>query len=129
MDNFMPWLIRPQAEEIKRLLLEQFRDKLNMARVYLAIDGLKAVKEIGEGLGILQPNVSRDIRTLRDDLGLIELASVSSTTIYRKTKIDRILRLSSAVEKLVSGATEKKEENPAEEKADNVKPDSDQSTI
>jgi hypothetical protein len=65
MDSFMPWLIRPQAQQIRDSLLAWFKKQSSAARVYLEIDGDRTVTAIGQRLGMKQPNVSRDRETPR----------------------------------------------------------------
>ena len=60
--------------------------------MFLEIDGEKTVDGIAKKLGMKQPNVSREIAKLID-MGLVEQKSVGSTTIYQKTKIDKIIGL------------------------------------
>jgi len=105
MDNFMPWLVRPQATQIRDSLLTWFSKQGSAAKVYLEIDGEKTVTAIGQKLNMKQPNVSREIAKLRDDLGLIELKTIGNSTVYKKTKIDRVLGLSKALERTMASAS------------------------
>jgi DNA-binding transcriptional ArsR family regulator len=99
MDNFMPWMIRPQAQEIRQLMLEYLRRRTATARVYLQVNGKRTVSEIGTRLKMKQPNVSREIAILFNEMGLVEPIDGENGTIYRKTKIDKIIGLSRALEK------------------------------
>jgi hypothetical protein len=99
MDNFMPWMIRPQAQEIRTLMLEYLEKRTSTARVYLQVDGKKTITEIGKRLNMKQPNVSREIAILFNEMGLVEPIDGENGTIYRKTKIDRMIGLSRALER------------------------------
>lgn len=107
MDNFMPWIIKPQAKQILEQMTEYFSKQVSAAKVYLEIDGEKTVSTIGESLNMKQPNVSREVAKLRD-LGLIEPKSVGSSTVYQKTKIDKVIGLSKSLEKMIQEINEKK---------------------
>ncbi len=100
MDSFMPWLIRPQSKEIREDMMVFFKRQTVAANVFLEIDGNKTVSDIAKQLVMKQSNVSREIAKLTA-MGIIELKSVSTTTIYQKTKIDKIIRLSEALSKLL----------------------------
>jgi hypothetical protein len=119
MDSFMPWLIRPQAEQIRESLLAWFKKQSSAARVYLEIDGDRTVTAIGQKLGMKQPNVSREIAKLRDDVGLIEQKTVGNTTVYRKTKIDRVLGLTKELERQYSDEVKPQEKSDDKEQAAN----------
>ena len=111
MDNFMPWLVRPQAKEIREDMISFFEKQVAAAKVFLETDGEKTVSAIAQQLEMKPPNVSREVAKLRD-MGLIEPKSVSSTTIYQKTRIDKIIGLSKALQKLVGDKNnDKKERN------------------
>ena len=91
MDGQMNWLIKSQSEGLKGLFFKYFEDHTNAARVYLAIDGKRRVKEISEYIDILQPNVSAEISELIN-MGLVDQIKRG---LYRKNKIDWILKISS----------------------------------
>ena len=92
MDNFMFWLIRPQAKEIRKEILLSLQKKGAVIKVFLEIDGEKTVSNIAKELRMKPTNVSREITKLTN-MGLVEQESVGSTTIYQKTKIDKIIGL------------------------------------
>src|SRR2546428_10071050 len=101
MDNLMPWMIRPQAKEIRTLMLDFFKNRVSTARVYLEIDGQRSVNDMVNHLKMKQPNVSREI-TILSEMALIEPKSIGNTRIYKKAKIDKIIGLSKALEKMLS---------------------------
>ncbi len=90
IDAQMAWTIRAQAEDLKRLLLNYFSKRKRAAKVFLAVDGKRSSGEISEYLKIKGPNVSKELAEL-EARGLVE---VRSWGIYRKSKIDGIIRLS-----------------------------------
>lgn len=98
MDNFMPWLIRPQAKEIREEIVLSLQKQGAVTKVFLEIDGEKTVSDIAKELGMKPPNVSREVTKLTN-MGLVEQKSVGSTTIYQKTKIDKIIGLTKALQK------------------------------
>lgn len=77
-------------DEIKKIFKGTRR-----AQVYLATDGERTSSEISELLGIFPPhNVSREFRILRDE-GLVRIIQkVGNNTIWGKTHIESILRVS-----------------------------------
>lgn len=95
MDAQMGWLIRSEGEELKQLLLEFFSSRRRAAKVYLAVDGKRSSGKIAEYLGLQVQNVSKEINEL-EIKGLIELKKWG---VYKKSKIDNILRLSSELRK------------------------------
>jgi hypothetical protein len=102
MDNFMPWLVRPQAKQIRELMLEYFMKHKAAARVYLAIDGDRNVNQIADDLKMKGPNVSREITILSEEMGLIERKVFERGIIYQRTKIDKVIGLSRALSKRLS---------------------------
>lgn len=100
MDNFMPWMIRPQAKEIRALMLDFFKSKTSTAKVYMEIDGEKSVTAISKQLKMKLPNVSREI-TILNEMALIEPKSIGNSKVYKKTKIDKVIGLSKALEKIL----------------------------
>lgn len=95
IDAQMTWIIRSEAKELRKLLLEYFSKRRRAAKVYLAVDGKKSSGQISEYLNILVQNVSKELREL-ESRGLIELKKWG---VYKKSKIDKILRLSSELRK------------------------------
>ena len=111
MDNFMPWLVRHQAADIKKELIDFFNKRKRAAKVYLAVDGKRAISDISQFTGIAQPNVSAEIKSLIEN-GLIEAIVSGKNTICRKNKIDTVLGLSKYLESIFKqNNIEVKEEN------------------
>lgn len=95
MDAQMGWIIRSEQNELRKLLLDYFSKRRRAAKVYLAVDGQRTSGKIAEYLGLHAQAVSNEISEL-EDRGLIELKKWG---IYKKSKIDNILRLSSELRK------------------------------
>lgn len=101
-------LIRAERERIEASLLPYFEADSALARIYLNVDGIRGQKEIAAALaaegvrGTSEASVSRKLDTLRD-LDLVELVDRNKVgKVYRKTSLDRILRLSKKIEKSLS---------------------------
>ena len=107
MDNFMPWLIRPQAKKIREEIILFFKRRNTATKVFLEIDGEKTVSDIATKLRMKRPNVSREITKLVD-MGLVELKSIGFATIYQKTKIDKIIGLTKDLHKLLDDGEDDK---------------------
>ena len=95
MDAQMGWIIRSQEHELKKLLLNYFSRRRRAAKVYLAVNSERASGDIATYLNIHVQNVSIELRAL-EERGLIELKKWG---IYKKSKVDTILRLSSELRK------------------------------
>ena len=95
IDAQMAWVIRRDAPELAKLLVKYFSKKRRAAKVYLAVDGKRTSGQIAEYLQILVQNVSKELSEL-ESRGLVELKKWG---IYKKSKIDGILRLSSLLRK------------------------------
>lgn len=101
LDAQMTWVIRSEAKELEPLLLSFFKKRKNAAKVYLGVNGIRTSGEIAAYLSnvylkdILVQAVSRELNEL-ENRGLIELKTWS---VYKKSKIDSILRLSLALRK------------------------------
>ena len=105
IDNFMPWLVRPNSTQLREELLKFFQKKKRAAKVYLCVDGVRNVSQIAEVTSIAQPNVSKEISELVNK-GLIESIINGGNTIYKKNKIDKVLGLSNELSKLINIAPE-----------------------
>jgi len=95
IDAQMGWIIRAEAEELRKLLIQYFSKRRRAAKVYLAVDGERTSGDIAEYLTLRVQNVSNELNEL-ENRGLIELKKWG---IYKKSKIDYILRLSSELRK------------------------------
>lgn len=98
-------LVRAHSDEILTTLWEYIDGDPLLGDVYLLIDGkrtqqglIDALKE--KGITISQPTISRKLTTLMKEMSLIEVVDrTSEGASYRKTDLDKILHLTSKVER------------------------------
>ncbi len=95
IDAQMTWVIRSEAKELEKLLMKYLSKRRRAAKVYLAVDGKRSSGQIADYLGIHVQNVSIELAEL-ESRGLVELKKWG---IYKKSKIDSILRLSTKLRK------------------------------
>ena len=102
-------LVRAEAERILADILPRFREDLVLAHVYLLVDGIRGQRQITAAMtdaglkGSSEATVSRKLEALRE-LDLVELVDrTAAGKIYAKSQIDRLLRLSRHVERIVRG--------------------------
>jgi DNA-binding transcriptional ArsR family regulator len=100
IDSNMELLTRAHGKEILNDIMGFFgnvpgkKKKTNLARVYLAVDGVKTVGAIATALKMKVPNVSTEISKLKE-MSLIEVKDVvKEGIIYKKRKVDTLLRIS-----------------------------------
>jgi DNA-binding transcriptional ArsR family regulator len=94
IDDTNAFALRAEAEKHTITVKKIFRRGKRMAQVYLAADGTRGVAEIADHLGMKQPNVSRVLRTLKEE-GLLQLIDVPGRQdFYAKKAIDKTLRIS-----------------------------------
>lgn len=103
MDAQMTWIIRSNTntEELKKLLLKFLMKRKRAAKVYLAVNGKRKSGEIAEYMELHVQAVSNELKEL-ENRGLIEL---KTWAVYKKSKIDTIIRLSVALRKADSELT------------------------
>jgi hypothetical protein len=98
-------LVRAHADEILATVWEYIDNDEVLAEIYLAVDATLTQKQIVEvlnrkGIEINQSNVSRKLKKLMNDLGLVEVSDRdASGAILRKSDLDRILHLTPKVER------------------------------
>lgn len=107
MDNLMPWIIKPHAKEIRDQMIKYLEKQVSVVRVFLEVDGVKTVSDIKQKLNMQMSNVSRELGKLRE-MGIIEPKSVGNSTVYQKTKIDKVIGLSKELEKMIQEIDTKK---------------------
>lgn len=85
-----------RAEESKHMetVKKIFKRGKRRAQIYLAADGTRGVVEIAKHLKMKQPNVSPDLKILKEE-GLLEIVdSTGRRDIWARKPIDRTLRIS-----------------------------------
>jgi len=100
IDSNIELITRAHGKEILREIMEFFgnvpgkKKAINRARIFLAIDGKRSVGKIADDLKLKLPNVSTEMTKLKD-MGLIEVKEVTKEGIvYKKRKVDTLLRIS-----------------------------------
>jgi predicted transcriptional regulator len=94
IDETNAFALRAEADKHTETVKKIFKHGKRRAQIYLAADGTRGVVEIAQHLGMKTPNVSPDLRILKDE-GLLELVGNSGNRdIWAKKSIDRTLRIS-----------------------------------
>lgn len=94
IDDTNAFALRADAGKHTETLKKIFRHGKRRAQVYLAADGTRGVVEIAKHLGMKTPNVSPQLRILKED-GLLQLVDIPGRQdFYAKKAIDRTLRIS-----------------------------------
>jgi hypothetical protein len=94
IDETNAFALRADAEKHEETVRKIFGKSKRRAQVYLAADGTRGVVEIGQHLGIKTPNVSPDLRILKEE-GLLEIVDASGRQdFWAKKTIDKTLRIS-----------------------------------
>jgi DNA-binding transcriptional ArsR family regulator len=94
IDETNAFALRAEADKHMETVEKIFKRGLRRAQIYLAADGTRGVAEIAEHLGMKQPNVSPDVKILREE-GLLALVGTSGRRdIWAKKSIDHTLRIS-----------------------------------
>ena len=94
IDETNAFALRAEADKHKETVKKIFRHGKRRAQVYLAADGVRGVVEIGRHVGMKTPNVSPQLRILKEE-GLLELVDAPGRRdIWAKKAIDRTLRIS-----------------------------------
>ncbi len=94
IDETNAFALRAEAEKHQETVRKIFGKSKRRAQVYLAADGTRGVVEIAQHLGMKQPNVSPDLRILKEE-GLLEIVDASGRRdFWAKKTIDKTLRIS-----------------------------------
>jgi DNA-binding transcriptional ArsR family regulator len=94
IDETNAFALRADANKHQATVQKIFKRGKRRAQVYLAADGIRGVIEIADHLNMKQPNVSPELRILKEE-GLLELVDTSGRRdIWAKKAIDRTLRIS-----------------------------------
>jgi len=94
IDETNAFALRAEAEEHQKTVQKIFKKGKRRAQVYLAADGSRGVVEIAKHLGMKTPNVSPQLRFLKEE-GLLELVDAPGRQdFWAKKSIDRTLRIS-----------------------------------
>jgi predicted ArsR family transcriptional regulator len=94
IDETNAFALRANAQEHQKTVHEIFKRGKRRAQVYLAADGTRGVVEIAKHLGMQTPNVSPQLKFLKDE-GLLELIDAPGRQdFWAKKAIDKTLRIS-----------------------------------
>lgn len=94
IDETNAFALRAEAEKHQETVKKIFKKGKRRAQIYLAADGTRGVAEIAMHLGMKQPNVSADLRILKEE-GLLELVDAfGRQEFWAKKAIDKTLRIS-----------------------------------
>ena len=94
IDETNAFALRAEAEKHQETVRKIFGKSKRRAQVYLAADGTRGVVEVAQHLGMKQPNVSPDLRILKEE-GLLEIVDASGRQdFWAKKTIDKTLRIS-----------------------------------
>jgi hypothetical protein len=93
IDETNAFALRAEAEKHQETVKKIFRKGKRRAQVYLAADGNRGVVEIARHLGMKTPNVSPQLRILKEE-GLLELIDATGRQdFWAKKTIDKTLRI------------------------------------
>lgn len=99
-------ILRAQAPQLREEMLAAMRKDRTLAAIFIAVDGKRTQGEIlklvvAQGLKAANvAGVSRRMDRLAHEFGLISLARrTGSGKVYRRTVLDKALRISRAIEK------------------------------
>lgn len=94
IDETNAFALRADEDRHKETLKKIFKRNNRRAQIYLAADGTRGVVEIAQHLRMKTPNVSPQLRVLKEQ-GLLELVDATGRRdIWAKKAIDRTLRIS-----------------------------------
>src|SRR5258708_38413087 len=94
IDDTNGFALRADAPKHTETVKKIFRRGKRRAQVYLAADGTRGVVEIAQHLGMKTPNVSPQLRILKEE-GLLQLIDAPGRQdFWAKKPIDKTLRIS-----------------------------------
>jgi DNA-binding transcriptional ArsR family regulator len=93
IDETNAFALRAEADKHQETVKNIFGNSKRRAQIYLAADGTRGVVEIAEHLGMKTPNVSPELRILKEE-GLLELIDAAGRQdFWAKKTIDKTLRI------------------------------------
>ena len=100
IDSSMELLIKANRDAILAEIIKFFGRSKRRAQVFLAVNGERTVEDITELLNMQKPNVSTELTRLKEE-GLIEIKRITSEGyyVYKKRRVDKILRISQKLRK------------------------------
>lgn len=98
-------LVRAHSDEILKAIWTYIDSDETLGEVFLLVDGKRTQQDIvtalkQKGISASQPTVSRKLTKLNIELGLVEIGDRDAAgTVYMKSALDRILHMTSKVER------------------------------
>jgi DNA-binding transcriptional ArsR family regulator len=93
LEQTTAFALRAEKEKHSASVKEIFKTGKRRVQIYLAVDGIRSVKEIAAHLKMKQPNVSRELKILAEE-GLLKIVDTSGgRDTWAKNPIDRTLRI------------------------------------
>lgn len=99
MDRTLERLLRVSGKAMLEEYVEQLKSDPILAKVYLAVDGIKTQQQIAKAISHAESTVTYRVRTLLE-LDLIELISQKDEgKVYQHTKMEKLFKISSRLAK------------------------------
>lgn len=93
LDQTTNFALRSEEEKHQETIDKIFGKSKIRAQIYICVDGINKLKDIGEHLHIKSPNIYPEITILKEE-GLIFPSSSDSGVIYSKTALENSFRIS-----------------------------------
>lgn len=94
LEQTTAFALRAEASKHSESVRAIFKKSKRRAQVYLAANGVRSVQQIAKYLGMKGPNVSPELKLLKEE-GLIKIVDTSGGyDIWAKNPIDHTLRIS-----------------------------------
>ena len=93
LEQTTAFALRAEKDKHSASVKEIFKKGKRRAQIYLAVDGIRSVKQIAAYLKMKRPNVSRELKVLAEE-GLLKIVDMSGgPDTWAKNPIDRTLRI------------------------------------
>ncbi|MGH9547141.1 MAG: hypothetical protein ACRD23_18190 [Terriglobales bacterium] len=93
IDETNAFALRADEKKHQDTVKKIFKKSKRRAQIYLAANGNRGVNDIGKHLGMQTPNISPELKFLKEE-GLLELVDASGRQdFWTKKTIDRTLRI------------------------------------
>ncbi len=93
LEQTTAFALRAEKDKHAASVREIFKTGKRRAQIYLAVDGIRSVKEVAAHLSMKQPNVSRELKILAEE-GLLKIVDTSGgRDTWAKNPVDRTLRI------------------------------------
>jgi len=101
LDSGQEMIVRANKSTLLEELMPEFKKSGQKSKVLLAVNNERTLKQIADAVNMKAPNVTPQITWLREN-GLVEInkALSGSSSIYRKTRAERILGITKQLKKM-----------------------------